>query len=340
MRAVSSIVSRLSSFLFHADRIRAWFFQRTQPYSSFFLRRRELRVAAASSLQILIATFIALAIPLWSITLGPLLLGVPHVLADLRYLVVRPGFHRKTVLWLLAGIPILIAGLGGGLKVALLGVLGVILWSRQSPRRRLLFFITTFIVGFLIVQLGRTADVLFVHLHHLVTFWIWWQWRKREQLWHWVPLLLLGLLSFSVLQGSFDFLFFFFQGWKGPVTDLNFDEMIAWLAPGVDPLLGMRLMMLFALGQAIHYGIWLRFIPEEERKHNAPPPFRKSFQALVQEMGVGVLLGGGFLFLLFAFWGIFNLFNARMAYLHFAGFHGYLEIVAMALFGLERRRLE
>jgi molybdate transport system substrate-binding protein len=38
-------------------------------------------------------------IPLWMLALGPILLGVPHLLADLRYCVFRPGWHRQAAIW-------------------------------------------------------------------------------------------------------------------------------------------------------------------------------------------------------------------------------------------------
>ena len=33
------------------------------------------------------------------LAVGPLVLGVPHLVADLRYLVVRPGLHRRAAFW-------------------------------------------------------------------------------------------------------------------------------------------------------------------------------------------------------------------------------------------------
>ena len=56
---------------------------------------RERRVAILGSVAALAALAGTLAAPLVLLALGPLVLGVPHLVADLRYLVTRPGLHRR-----------------------------------------------------------------------------------------------------------------------------------------------------------------------------------------------------------------------------------------------------
>ena len=63
---------------------------------------RRLALAATLTLAVLA--------PRWTLALGPIVLGVPHLLADARYLVVRPGYHRRTSIFL-AVLPPLAAGL-------------------------------------------------------------------------------------------------------------------------------------------------------------------------------------------------------------------------------------
>ena len=48
-----------------------------------------------AAFSVAVALACTLAAPLSLLTLGPLCLGVPHLVADLRYLVVRQGLHRR-----------------------------------------------------------------------------------------------------------------------------------------------------------------------------------------------------------------------------------------------------
>lgn len=59
-----------------------------------------------------IAFALTLGVPFWLLALGPIVWGVPHVVADIRYLIIRPGLHRRKVLWFAVGIPLLVAGCG------------------------------------------------------------------------------------------------------------------------------------------------------------------------------------------------------------------------------------
>ena len=59
------------------------------PAAALTLRASLLLVAS------LAATVIA---PLWLLLLAPIVLGVPHVVADLRWLVLRPGVERRVLL--------------------------------------------------------------------------------------------------------------------------------------------------------------------------------------------------------------------------------------------------
>ena len=100
-----------------ADWLRRRWLRLLGPLARPIVTRRELRVALGFSLVIGSALVATLVAPLWMLILGPLVWGVPHLVADLRYLVVRPGYHRRPLLALFAGAPLLWVGLGGGLCV-------------------------------------------------------------------------------------------------------------------------------------------------------------------------------------------------------------------------------
>jgi hypothetical protein len=87
----------------------------------------------------------------------------------------------------------------------------------------------------------------------------------------------------------------------------------------------------------VHYGVWLRLVPEEDRPREAPRPFASSFRALRDDLGL-VVLGAAILAAVgLAAWAAFDVLAARAGYLRFANFHGQLELAAAALFALEGR---
>ena len=107
------------------------------------LLSRERRVAWVGAFGITLALAVTCAAPLWALALGPVLLGVPHVLADLRYLVVRPRLHRRWPLVLLAGAPLAIAAVDPRVEVGLFAALGAVLAARASLLRKAVLLGTT-----------------------------------------------------------------------------------------------------------------------------------------------------------------------------------------------------
>src|SRR4051812_34613224 len=73
---------------------------------------RPLIADRAARTTVIFAVILAFAfaatitMPIALLALGPIALGVPHVLADVRYLIVRPGLHRDPRLWVVA-VPLL-----------------------------------------------------------------------------------------------------------------------------------------------------------------------------------------------------------------------------------------
>ena len=95
------------------------------------------------------------------------------------------------------------------------------------------------------------------------------------------------------------------------------------------------LVLLFAFAQAVHYGIWLRLIPEEDRPQPSPRTFSASARALHRDMGTPMLFGATVLILGFAFWALLDLAHARISYLRLALFHGHLELAGLAFLFVE-----
>ena len=321
-----------------ADWLRRRWLRLLGPLARPIVTRRELRVALGFSAMIVSALVATLVAPLWMLILGPLVWGVPHLVADLRYLVVRTGYHRRRLLWLVAGGPLLWVGLGGELWWGFLGAGATALLARARLLPRLLALTLLLACGAGLAWLGRVGDVIFAHAHNFIAVGLWWLWRPRSSRLHWVPLALLVLVSVFLLGDVALRLAQASGGLEWFGGRMNLDYQLWRLSPGVAPELGLRLVLLFCFGQTIHYAIWLQLLPDEDRGRATPTSFRASHQALRQDLGDLGLGVAALLALGLAAWAVFDLLHASHGYFRAARFHGHLELMAGALLLLERRR--
>jgi hypothetical protein len=180
---------------------------------------------------------------------------------------------------------------------------------------------------------GQTASLVFSHLHNFIAVMLWWCWRPRAG-WHLsgVPLLFLAasaLLLFGII-GPWATGLAWQPGGLGPGYHLSF------LAPGVAEPWALRFVLLFAFAQSVHYGIWLRLIPEDDRPQSTPRTFAASARALRADLGLPLLAGAVAVALGIALWAVLDLATARENYLRLALFHGHLELVAATWLFVER----
>ena len=106
---------------------------------------------------------------------------------------------------------------------------------------------------------------------------------------------------------------------------------------GLEPTLGLRLVLLFTFAQSVHYVIWLRLIPEDDRERPTPRSFRASWRALIAELGPLVWLALA-LALVIVSWALVDLAAARAGYLRLAHFHAFLEFAVLASLWLRGHR--
>lgn len=298
---------------------------------------RDLRVALVASLMIASATLATLLVPLWLLALGPIVWGVPHLLADLRYLVVGPGFHRRPLLVLVGGAPIVAVGLGADISVGLLAAAGAAALARAPLERRLVALVLLAALAAAVIVADRLADLAFAHLHNFIAVALWWAWRPRTRRLHWLPLALfagVSLLFFSPLGLA---LADQSVALGREIGGFGVDYQLARLAPGVPIELGLRLVLLFCFTQAIHYAVWLHLLPDDDRGRATPPTFRRSFADLCRELGRPVMIIAALLALLFAVWAAVDLMDAGHGYFRLARFHGHLELAAATLLIVEGR---
>ncbi len=302
----------------------------------FFVRRREARVLAGGLLVIGAAFALTIAAPFWLLALGPVIWGIPHVLSDFRYLVLRPHLHHRFWLVLGAGIPLILAGTGwypvqsGLVAAAMAALLARGVWWKKA-----IVIATGAALFWLSVRVGHLSLLVFAHAHNFIALALWWSWRPADGVWRWgVP------AAFCIAAAAL------WWGWAGPSgfsvawapAGMGGDYHLGQLAPGLAEPWALRLVLLFAFAQAVHYGIWLRLIPEDDRPQPSPRTFAASYRALERDFGPALLVISVVLMSGLALWAVFDLVEARTGYLRMALFHGYLELAAAALLFVEGRR--
>jgi hypothetical protein len=306
------------------------------PFAPGLLRDRERRVAVYGVAGVVVALALTYAAPLFLLAVGPLVLGVPHLAADVRYLVARPGLHRRFEFWLFVVGPAAAAWLHPRAWVAMLGIVGAVVIAKASPLRRVLVGLAGAALLCAAAELGRSADLALAHLHNLVAILLFCLWSHRRRRLH---LLVLGAFGFGLTLiglGAFDGSAARALLEPGP---LDGQELVLSLSPFEAEALAARVVLAFAFAQSVHYAVWLRLVPEEDRPRPGLRGFASSIRAVVQDLGVPVTLLFAAGTLVIGLWGLVSIAGARDGYLRLAIVHGPLELGAATLLLLERGRL-
>lgn len=320
-----------------ADRARRWWLRKLGRLARPLIRERELRVAVAGSLMVASALAATLVLPLWILILGPLVWGVPHLVADLRYMLVRPGYHRRLALVLLAGPPLVWTALGGDLQWGFAAAALAVVVARADAGRRALGLVLVAGAAGAFAALGQVGDVVFAHLHNAVAVGLWWAWRPRRSRLHWLPLALMLAASVFLVSDAAIRAAWASGGLEWFGGQMSADYQVWRLSPGVAPEWALRLVLLFCFAQTMHYAVWLNLLPDEDRGRATPPTFRARWAGLVADMGWPLLIAALGLSLGLALWAARDLMDACHGYFRMARFHGHLELVAVALMLVEGR---
>jgi hypothetical protein len=297
-----------------------------------WVRQRELRAALIGVASVVLALVLATTVPLWLLALGPIVLGVPHVLADLRYLWVQPGFHRRRLVWLLVVPAIVAGGVTGRVAWGLLAAALALLSVPSSWKRRALGLSVLLPLAALSFHWAALSTLVFAHLHNFIAVALWWAVWPRRGRWHHAVLLVFAAACILITAGAFDGAFTWGSAWFGSeLAGRGLGHHARSLAPMTTPVFGARMVLLFAFAQSVHYAIWLRMVPEDARSRPSPRPFKSSYRALKRELGPLLLAVTTLAALAFALWAALDLWAARDGYLRAAVFHGHLELAAAAL---------
>jgi len=324
-------MERLYGLLTPLDALRSLVLRSLVPVAGRLYRDRPARITWGALLSIGLAFVLTVRMPVLLFSIGPLLLGVPHLLADLRYLVSRPRLHRQRAAWLVA-VPIALSAVSTtamGMSAALLAALLAPAQHRWWRRRRAIALIASLAVTLAAYRWPRHAAYLVLHLHNLVPLALLSAYgvgRRGARL----ATLTVAALLLLLLGGAVDGMLIAGGQLRLPGT-LSLEQMVAWTAPTawLAPLPALRLAASFVFLQAVHYGLWIRLIPDAARERPGLRGFRSSARALVADVGplvaTGAMMMTGALLVIALLPGRGGIETARIDYLSIARFHGYLE---------------
>jgi hypothetical protein len=318
------------------------------------LHDRDRRLAAAATLGIGVALAATLLAPAVLFALSPIVLGVPHIAADVRYLVLRRALPRWWK-WSIVGACLALVALRGVQELAARsapGSFGMVeggallraevtvgtgwlvvaalagAWASGAWRRALLVLPVAGAVAW-IAQLDPWGWVLVLtHLHNVAAVVLWlllFRRAPRAVLW---PLLLLAVVTGVLASGLANGAVLGVGGHRALGVDMRW--VAGWLAPGVPAGLALGLTLTYVFLQAIHYSVWLGWVPQEDVRGEGTLTFGMSLRSLRADFGVaGVLLvAGGALAV--AVCASMALVRTRDLYLSVTGFHAYLELAMLA----------
>ena len=278
--------------------------------------------------------------PLWLLLLAPLLFGVPHVVADLRYLVLRPmaGFGRSTLHWIALALGamtlargVAVIGLGYSAELELTLGFGVLLGTAlvaPGPRvRRVASALVVVALAVPAIASPRHAALILGHGHNLVALaFLVLVSRGRPE--GGAVLAAAGLAlagGVAILAGALDGVAA--TGLAGEAAGYSLAAATRALAPGAPGVWGSRLVLAFAFLQALHYSVWVHLLPAMLADGRS---LREELEATCGEAGLPLLVmavgaGMGLPAL-----GLMDPVGARAGYLSLVAFHGWLELAVLA----------
>jgi len=170
------------------------------------------------------------------------------------------------------------------------------------------------------------ARLLFAHLHNRVAIGLWLLlWRRRRRF----ALPALGLLAVGVaaLVSGTALPYVRFDGpWTARLVEESVFAWPRWMPQRTALGLGLA----FVLLQAIHYTVWLAFIPQDDLRGEGTLSFRMSWRSLFRDLPLPLLALTGIVAAAVLGASLVNVHRTGQLYMSLASFHGYLELAAGA----------
>ena len=339
------------------DSIRLEVLRRLGSLARPFIRSRSLRVGSIALVGFAGAILLALKFPLWQLALGPIILGIPHLLGDLRYLILHRQLHHSRSFWLLVVLPLVYFTYHPHVLATMValwgaGLVAIHQRSRLDPTlsdtpsvfhlKRILCLSVIALFGMLLSYwYPKEALFTLLHSHNVITLSIWWFWRSHRGRTEWVSLLCLMIASVIIVFG------WDASEWRQTLnTDLSHPAYLS--LPYFEATLAMvfpeawrpQVVVLYALLQSAHYLVWIRLIPEDDRIIETPVTFRSSLKRLRIDFGRIFLLLTLTACCALIIWSIFDVAAARLNYLRWISAHASLEIATLGYLFVARLPLK
>ena len=301
------------------------------PAAQALARRRGLRLCVVGCATVALAFAGVALVPLMMLAVAPVVLGVPHVAADLRYLVVRRDVLPRRAwapLAVAAAACTVAAAVGDVQLVVAIGFGGVALAAGLAvgrPRRRALVALAAAAVAVAAASWPQAAALMMAQAHNVIAVALaLWLVRDKLRL-GWLPALAFAAGVAAIAAGALDAPLAAALARGG--TGALFAHAVAsssWSSTWI-----VRAVGLFAFAQAVHYGAWLRLVPDGERAGERPIGYRRSLALLRADFGrAAPLVIAASIALPLAACGALG--DVRAAYFTLAAFHGYLELAFVA----------
>lgn len=315
------------------DRLRAAVMRRLGRLAVFqrLARERPLRLVVVITAHGAVALLFALLAPVFLLAWGPLLLGLPHLWSDLRYLVVRRALLPRRVLVpmvLLFALCVAGAALGSSRTMVLAGLAAVLapaLLLDLIAWRRGLVLVALAVAAAAALRFPRGTTLVIAHGHNYLAVLVASLIARGKVRAPWLPILL-GLLGVALIgSGLVDgaLLAAHHSTWLG-YRLVDAEELFApeWLP---EPY-AARLVVAFAFAQAVHYGAWLRLVPDAERAREGLLGYRRSLDLLRRDFGPLAARLAIWAAVALPVAAVVTAWPARGFYFTLAAFHGYLEL--------------
>lgn len=306
---------------------------------------RDVRVPLVACVQVTLLFVVATVFPVVAFVVGPLVLGVPHLASDVRYLLVRARVPRTLVWGCAAGATALLAlrvlalvhhGVAHSAMLEVgLGIAWVAGAFVAGARERALPAVVQALVlaalaglgAWMITHAGLTRLCL-AHAHNVVGIAIWFVLFRRNKRVALAPLAAIavgaGVLAAGVVLPTTLRL----QGDQG--LGLALGTIGRGLAPGLAPHAAAAVATSFVFLQSVHYATWLVWVPQEELPGQGTFTFRMTGRALVRDLGPLLLATFALVWAALAGWGLFQPLAALQAYVTLVSFHAWFELASFA----------
>jgi len=323
----------------------SWWISAKTTFGRACLRDRSLRLTTLALTHMLVAATLVVIAPVWLLLIGPIVLGVPHVASDIRYLLINPPLplgRRGLVLLLgplMAMTALRVAAALGAPYLAELEVflgaaamLGGVALAPATPMKKALAAVAILAVTAFAMSVAHDSLLVIAHLHNLVAFGLWlWLFRSETSLRAIALIAATYLAVIMIFMSGVADAALLGHALSSDIGHFGLAEMADTLAPSFDFEIALRLVAVYAFAQAVHYVVWLRLIPQRLDTRTAPPTIKRSVQRLRFDFGrIGFALIVIFSVLTPLATLAFDGTEVRTLYLLAAIAHGWIELAIIA----------